>query len=823
MLPYFLDNADPPVGIIGPRLAFEDDRHVLAEERKACRARARKLSVENNRRRKAQEERRQAVELREQKLREEILQERRRKLLEATEQHQRAHLPPSQRRRPVTGRPAHLLDNALRRIEGTFSWCGLQSPFYPGSPSTFRRCHSSSNASAVSSKLHQQRQLSAAIAHVKLLQGKGTNEPQSRDLCFYNKLREKQHPLAEGQWNSKQENPQDVRQPGQTETLPGLETEISPHSPSHSTGPSHFTGHSHMSSHSHTTCPSHKYGLSHTSGHAQTSSHSHTTCHSHIYSLSYTSGYAQTSSHSHAAGPSHTPGPSHAAAVRSAFSSWLRPSLLLSSCQSHGPLERSHGARSASAMSGESVGLARQEVVNLSFLSAESQRTEEPRAAGEPGYEGPPARAGPGGEEPQSQPDVTVSAAPPVPSDRNTPTQSGTAAILDHQTPSSTANQLRGLSGTVPLAVTRGAWAGPDAPPTELSGPTGGGKAAESVQRTGNGADRYSSRASVALPIREQSRGTGSGRPITAPAASLRTVNQSISTPEAPFMANAEPRPTGRISTVDVNSDSALNKDADRACPDSSDPSDQINASDRTEEGVPTGAPYRETFRHPSADSASDPVSDVKSLRGILKKQSKYAAGLSGPSRACGSFDFPKAAAAPVRHAAERAEPGGRAPESVERRLRWSDEERGNLAADGGVEGGWRCAAGQTGGKGTSPQLHPNSAELQRGPLCAGRVSSTGYHFAKRAWSDSGDRDRGGRDGAPQERRLGKSSPPRGGSRAPRAPRRAGSAPAGPRPGPSRRGAGVRPRSAAGRGEAGQRGAKTLSPHPPAPCRTKVT
>ncbi|KAG5837623.1 hypothetical protein ANANG_G00241350 [Anguilla anguilla] len=435
---------------------------------------------------RAQEERRQAVELREQKLREEILQERRRKLLEATEQHQRAHLPPSQRRRPVTGRPAHLLDNALRRIEGTFSWCGLQSPFYPGSPSTFRRCHSSSNASAVSSKLHQQRQLSAAIAHVKLLQGKSNNDPQNRDLCFYTKLREKQHPLVEGRWNSKQENPQDVRQP-----------------------------------------------------------------------------------------------------------------------------ERSHGARSASAMSGESVARARQEVVSLDFLPTESQRTEEPGAPGEPGYEGPPARAGPGGEEPQSQPDVTVSAAPPVPSDQNTPTQSGTAAILDHQTPSSTANQLRGLSGSVPLAVPRGAWAGPDAPPTELSGPTGGGKAAESVQRTGNGADRYSSRASVAPPIREHSRGTGSGRPITAPAASLRTVNQGISTPEAPFMANAEPRPTGRISTVDVNSDTALNKDADRACPDSSDPSDQINASDRTEEGVPTGAPYRETFRHPSTDSASDPVSTM--------------------------------------------------------------------------------------------------------------------------------------------------------------------------------------------------------------------
>ncbi|KAJ8256652.1 hypothetical protein COCON_G00188040, partial [Conger conger] len=191
----------------------------------------------------AQEERRRAEEVREQKLQEEILQQRRRKLLEATERHQRAHLPPSQRRRPaqqVIGRPAHPLDDALRRIEGSFSLCDLQYPLYSGSPGTYnRRCYSSPVGS---SRPGQQRQLTAALAYVKLLQEKSASELQSAELFFRSKLLEKRHPVEERRTNGKQVNRQDAEQLDQTENLSNPEVENSQNTPSHSPSPSHTPG-----------------------------------------------------------------------------------------------------------------------------------------------------------------------------------------------------------------------------------------------------------------------------------------------------------------------------------------------------------------------------------------------------------------------------------------------------------------------------------------------------------------------------------------------------------------------------------------------------
>uniref|UniRef100_A0A673AT04 Centrosomal protein 126 n=1 Tax=Sphaeramia orbicularis TaxID=375764 RepID=A0A673AT04_9TELE len=76
-----------------------NERQLLVEEQKLCRARARKFSLETNRRRRALEERRKQWDVQEQRLRENVLQQRRQRVQDATERFQRAHLPPSQRRR----------------------------------------------------------------------------------------------------------------------------------------------------------------------------------------------------------------------------------------------------------------------------------------------------------------------------------------------------------------------------------------------------------------------------------------------------------------------------------------------------------------------------------------------------------------------------------------------------------------------------------------------------------------------------------------------------------------------------------------------------
>ncbi|KAJ8368634.1 hypothetical protein SKAU_G00086620 [Synaphobranchus kaupii] len=799
MMPYFMDNANPPVRKMGPRLAFEDDHHILAEEQKACRARARKFSHENTRRRKAQEERRKAEEIREQKLQEEILQQRRQKLQEATEQHQRAHLPPSERNRPVTRRPAHLQGNVLSRIEGTFSLCDPQSPFYSGSPSTYRRCHSS-NSSVPSSKPGQQRQLSAAVAYVKLLQEKSANNLQNRDL-FFHKLREKQHPLEEIRANSKQENP-DVGQPDQTESLFSLETENSHYSPSCSAGLSHTAGPSHSTGHTHTTDPSH------------TIDHSHTI------------------DPSHASGPSHMPSPSQTAAVICASSSWLHCFQLLSTCQSHGPQEHYKGLRSASVAARESVGLhlwERQNEASLSSLPAHSQRTEEPVAPGEHGPKGPPARGGQGGEKHESRPrtEPTPASTPPsILSDQNTPTQRGTAAISDHQTYKCKPDRQSGLSDKVPLAVLCGAWAGPDATPTECSSLMGGEKTAKSIQQMGNQTDRCH----ITSPTRENSSGKGSGHGSKTPAASLSTVNQNILGPEGTFTASTEPWQTNRISSlpIDVNTSTTLNKDKERECPENSDPSNQIKKGDHTEEVISNSSvsAVGETHKHTSTDLACNPVSstsDIKLIKGILKKQSKYVSGVSVPSQTSGSFNFTKQRALSIRDSVELTKHDSKEPESIKKKLRWLDEERLDVA-----KGGPGAMKGFSRRKDTPPHLQRKSAQLQKHPLCAGRptvvqvaagIASTGYQFAKQAWSDGG-----GREGPLQDHGRGKGSPRGGGPNTPRAPGSAGSAPAGPRSVycRSRKGTGVRPQSATGSSSVDQGGGRTqgriILPRPP--CRT---
>ncbi|RVE65123.1 hypothetical protein OJAV_G00132670 [Oryzias javanicus] len=98
---------------------LDNDRQSLAKEQKLCRSRARKFSLETNRRWKALHERRRQRDVREERLREEILQQRRQQVQDVTERFQRAHLPPSQRYRQSFRRNALNIEDALYQIQGS--------------------------------------------------------------------------------------------------------------------------------------------------------------------------------------------------------------------------------------------------------------------------------------------------------------------------------------------------------------------------------------------------------------------------------------------------------------------------------------------------------------------------------------------------------------------------------------------------------------------------------------------------------------------------------------------------------------------------------
>uniref|UniRef100_G3PEP9 Uncharacterized protein n=1 Tax=Gasterosteus aculeatus aculeatus TaxID=481459 RepID=G3PEP9_GASAC len=118
---------------LGTNGGLEDERQLLVEEQKLCRSRARKFSLETNRRRRALEQRQKQRDVQEQQLTENILLQRRQRVQDATERFQRAHLPPSQRRsrNPFPSLDAFLhavlafrrnvpnIEDALNQIQGS--------------------------------------------------------------------------------------------------------------------------------------------------------------------------------------------------------------------------------------------------------------------------------------------------------------------------------------------------------------------------------------------------------------------------------------------------------------------------------------------------------------------------------------------------------------------------------------------------------------------------------------------------------------------------------------------------------------------------------
>ncbi|XP_021329001.2 centrosomal protein of 126 kDa isoform X1 [Danio rerio] len=197
----------------------EDEREVLLQEQRYCRARARKLSLETNRRRKALDEKRKQWDVQEQRLRENILQQRHQQVQEATENFQRAHLPPSQRKRPAAfKRRTPNLDEALHHIQGSPLLYTHPSQFWSGASPVSRSCTPSPKPSGGARHL---RALSAAEAYTKLLQEKSLSNFQNHQTFFLNDQKESQTLLRE-----KEQDPQEYLDTpcSETESLSSLDS-----------------------------------------------------------------------------------------------------------------------------------------------------------------------------------------------------------------------------------------------------------------------------------------------------------------------------------------------------------------------------------------------------------------------------------------------------------------------------------------------------------------------------------------------------------------------------------------------------------------------
>ncbi|XP_023136252.2 centrosomal protein of 126 kDa isoform X1 [Amphiprion ocellaris] len=161
---------------LGLNGGLENERQLLAEEQTLCKARARKFSLETNRRRRALDERRKQWDMQEQRLRENILQQRRQQVQDATERFQRAHLPPSQRRRQSFRRNVTNIEDALNQIQGTLSSYTRQSSSFLSSNSNISRSCTPSPKPPTVSKSSYRQALSAVEAYTKLLQEQSRTE-----------------------------------------------------------------------------------------------------------------------------------------------------------------------------------------------------------------------------------------------------------------------------------------------------------------------------------------------------------------------------------------------------------------------------------------------------------------------------------------------------------------------------------------------------------------------------------------------------------------------------------------------------------------------
>jgi len=218
----------------------------------------------------------------------------------------------------------------------------------------------------------------------------------------------------------------------------------------------------------------------------------------------------------------------------------------------------------------------------------------------------------------------------------------------------------------------------------------------------------------------------------------------------------------------------------------------------------------------PVSARASHSVCEVRFLKGILKKTSKYMPGDTARAFGPGHFIFAKEVALGIRDSVELTRTRSKVVEgnnAVKKKLRWFDEVE--------EEDPERSAGEQM--TAMSPKLNNNSEDHQLSLATVSGASkpgpgvtppaSTGYHFTKQAWADVGVQV-----SSPQERadevKVPRSTTRTGGPRVPRRERsaRAGGGPVSSR---TRKGTVIRPQSATEVSQIAKTQGNIMVPRPP--------
>ncbi|XP_029139750.1 centrosomal protein of 126 kDa [Protobothrops mucrosquamatus] len=166
------------------------ERHELLKDQRLFRNRARKHSIETNKRRRALEEKWKENEEKEQKFREQILLQRKLKHQEATEKFQRSHISSSQHKKGgVQRKPENKLDEAQK--------CQV-----PGLSSRVIGSSIGINSSVTRNGPFQWKQNLAKAIYDRTLQVKNRINPCNGQLLLQKNLDEKQHQLQQHSGNS---------------------------------------------------------------------------------------------------------------------------------------------------------------------------------------------------------------------------------------------------------------------------------------------------------------------------------------------------------------------------------------------------------------------------------------------------------------------------------------------------------------------------------------------------------------------------------------------------------------------------------------------
>ncbi|XP_031451729.1 centrosomal protein of 126 kDa isoform X2 [Phasianus colchicus] len=201
---------------------LEEERWALKEDQRLCRSRARKYSMETNRRRRAFEERQKQKEEKEQRFREQVLQQRKIKFWETTEKFQRAHLPASQHKQIVQTKAAFQLEEALEQIKGSVLTSGLCLP--SRNKTTCRTTDDTSCSSASRKGYSHQGQISAMVGLDETMQESSRTSVDNNQLLFQKNLKEMQQ-LLEKQHLSNLENfHKEVKRTDDSESLSSLDS-----------------------------------------------------------------------------------------------------------------------------------------------------------------------------------------------------------------------------------------------------------------------------------------------------------------------------------------------------------------------------------------------------------------------------------------------------------------------------------------------------------------------------------------------------------------------------------------------------------------------